>query len=190
MDQNVAIFWNTVTTIWKRLIFTVTQIAQNFNFSEHVLLGIFSYMKNQLLEIATDAFVICYLYFVECPWFREGFKKKKKWYLSLWVLTPPLESDKIFFNFFLDTRQLFENFLKKMIFSPLKSQKIDCYTYNRAQCRPRVRDVGRPHTILAAHPPWILTSETITIISCWWNSKGGPRVTPGGGYPPIHEKFL
>jgi len=148
MDQNVAIFWNTVTTIWKRLIFTVTQIAQNFNFSEHVLLGIFSYMKNQLLEIATDAFVICYLYFVECPWFREGFKKKKKWYLSLWVLTPPLESDKIFF-------WILDNYLRtsrKKWFFPLWKVKKLTATHTT------VRNVGRAFVMSAAHTQfWLPT---------------------------------
>jgi len=75
MDQNamaiVAIFWNTVTTIWKMLFLLAVQIAQNFKFAEHVLLSIFSNMKNQLLEIATYAFVIFYLYFVEYPWFTK-----------------------------------------------------------------------------------------------------------------------
>ena len=53
---------------------------------------------------------------------REGFKKKKVIFITL-DLDPPLESDKKKFSIFLDTRPLFENFLKKMIFSPLKSQK-------------------------------------------------------------------
>ena len=51
--------------------------------------------------------------------FREGFKKK--WFLSLWGLTPPLESDKnIFYFFILD--HFLSTFWKKF-FLPLEKLK-------------------------------------------------------------------
>jgi len=56
---------------FQMLFLLAVQIAQNFKFAEHVLLSIFSNMKNHLLEIATYAFVISYLYFVEYPWFTK-----------------------------------------------------------------------------------------------------------------------
>ena len=52
--------------------------------------------------------------------FREGLKKVI--FITLGLDPPPPRKWWNFFQFFLDTRPLFENFLKKMFFSPLKSQ--------------------------------------------------------------------
>ena len=49
---------------------------------------------------------------------REGLKKVIL--ITLGSDPPPLESDKNIFFFFWDTRQFFEQFLKKCIFSPRK----------------------------------------------------------------------
>ena len=109
------------------------------------------------------------------------------------------ETPKIFL-FFLDTRPLFENFLKKMIFSPLKSQKhLEKFSKKeknwllhiqpramsaaRAWCRPPTRNFGCPPTM----NPHIRNNHHHKLLM---ELQGGAKRYPRGGVPPYTWKIF
>ena len=104
----------------------------------------------------------------------------------------------IFFLFFLDTRPLFENFLKKMFFSPLKSQKhLEKFSKKeknwllhiqpramsaaRAWCRPPTRNFGCPPTM----NPHIRNNHHHKLLM---ELQGGAKRYPRGGGTPLYMK--
>ena len=114
--------------------------------------------------------------------FREGLKKSDFYHFGS-CPPPPYKVKKKFY--FLDTRPLFENFLKKMFFPFEKSKTL------RKIFKKWKNWLLHIHVILAAHPPWhphIINNHYHKLLM---ELQGGPIGTlGGGGYPPIHEKFL
>ena len=132
---------------------------------------------------------------------REAFKKKikikKVIFLTLGPDPPPPRKWWKFFLFFLDTRPLFENFLKKKFFSPLKSQKhLEKFSKKDKKklsyilvtthkcCWPHTRIVGRTRALSAAHtrcrPHYPMTS--LPRVGAW--------CILGGGVPPYTWKIF
>ena len=130
----------------------------------------------------------------------KGRVQKKVIFITLGLDPPPLESDTFFSIFFLDTRPLFENFLKKMIFSPLKSQKhLEKFSKKeknwllhiqpramsaaRTWCRPPTRNFGCPPTM----NPHIRNNHHHKLLM---ELQGGAKRYPRGGVPPYTWKIF
>ena len=131
---------------------------------------------------------------------REGFKKKK-WFLSLWGLTPPpLESDKNIFYFFWILDHFLSTFWKKWFFAPrnaentkknfqnlLKNELKAVKVASQQAVSATLNDMsGAPRGVLAP-PDSHLNSRGLEVPS--GGSQGGLEVPQGGDPPYTWKKF-
>ena len=133
--------------------------------------------------------------------FQKKIKIKKVIFLPLGPGPPPPRKWWKFFLFFLDTRPLFENFLKKKFFSPLKSQKhLEKFSKkdkNRLpyilvtthkNCWPHTCIVGHTHALSAAHAHCRPHTRIVGHTTPLHPYLGGGHDEPLGGVPPYTWK--
>ena len=121
---------------------------------------------------------------------RQGFKKNGNFHF--WVWTPPLESGKnnVFFS---ETRPLFEHFLKKSVFSPLKipPKKIPKSENNfLGPATFCLLNSLVSHNMQNVDKDMQNVSRDTLYFCCdmVFPALGGPEVPQGGTTPPKHEK--
>ena len=90
----------------------------------------------------------------------------------------------------MDTEPLFENFLKKKNF-PFEKSKTLRKIFKKGQEETAIHTGDHPQALLATHAHCLPHTRGVSHTTPLHPYLGwGHDVPLGGGYPPIHEKFL